>query len=114
VADCPDGYTENGNGCIPTELCHSTCGTCAVKNDANQCSGTCSSTLAGLNYAAFATGSTVGQCVMTATNNAQLLMSINKDTVLGTSELKSVTYNTLTDSTSGKVLNTFLYTQNVI
>ena len=52
---------------------------------------------------------------MTATNKAQLLININKDTAIGTSVLKSVTYNTSTEvTTSGEVLSNFLYTQKVI
>jgi len=53
---------------------------------------------------------------MTPTNNAQFLITVNKDTVLGTYELKTVTYSTSTTaSTPSTVLNSYsLYTQNVI
>jgi hypothetical protein len=61
-----------------------------LKNDATQCSA-CSSALTSLNYAAAS-----GTCSITATNNAQYLLTINKNTVLGTSEVKSVVYNSIT------------------
>lgn len=41
-------------------------------------------------------------------------MTVNKDTILGTSLLKNVIYNSVTQSVSGTALNTFLYTANVI
>ena len=42
-------------------------------------------------------------------------MSIDKNTILGTSLLKNVTYNTnIIASTSGTTLSSFLYTQNTI
>lgn len=50
---------------------------------------------------------------MTPTNKAQYLYTINKNTAIGTN-LKSVTYNTATQSTSGTLLSSFLYTLNVI
>jgi len=89
VADCPNGYTESGNNCVPTQLCHSTCATCGTKNDATQCS-TCSSTLtSSLVYDVL---TPPGSCSLPATNNAQLLLTVSKNTVLGTSLLKKVTY----------------------
>lgn len=43
------------------------------------------------------------------------IMSIDKNTILGTSLLKNVTYNTnIIASTSGTTLSSFLYTQNTI
>jgi hypothetical protein len=51
---------------------------------------------------------------MTATNNAQVFMVVNKNTVLGASLLTSVTYNGITQATSGTVIGTFLFAQNVI
>jgi hypothetical protein len=115
VDDCQDGYTESGTTCIPLEMCHSTCGTCTVKNDPNQCTS-CSSTFTSLTYTPFATGATVGSCAVTATSNAQLLLTVNKNTVLGTSELKEVNFNGAIHSTSGIALSslTALYSTNVI
>jgi hypothetical protein len=84
VENCQDGYTENGTSCVILEMCHSTCGTCSVKNNADQCL-TCSSVFTSLSYVPFATGQTVGSCAVTATSNAQLLITVNKNTVLGTS-----------------------------
>jgi hypothetical protein len=112
VADCPDGYTESENLCVSTQLCHSTCATCSVKNDQTKCS-TCSSTLTSLVYNTLIPP---GSCSLPATNNAQLLMTINQNTVLGTSSLKNITYNSGTQSTSGTVLSSLpqLYTLNVI
>ncbi len=84
IDDCPDGYTESGNDCVFTQFCHATCETCAVKNDAAQCL-TCSSTVTGFTYTAWPTGQTVGSCAVPATNNAQLILTVNKNTILGTS-----------------------------
>ncbi len=58
-----------------------------------------------------------GACTLPNTNNAQLLMTVNKDTVLGgDSPLKNVTYNTTTQFTAGTPLSglTGLYKLNVI
>jgi hypothetical protein len=113
VNSCPAGYVESGNGCTPRTLCHSTCTTCSAKNDAAQCTF-CNSSLTSFNYNAFGTGVTSAACTMTSTNRAQLLMTVNKDTVLVSSALKSVVYNSLTQSTSGTTLGSFLYNQNII
>lgn len=51
---------------------------------------------------------------MTATNNAQVLMVVNENTILGSSDLKSVTYNGMTQSTLNSVLGSFLYTGEII
>jgi len=112
VADCPDGYTESGNICVSTELCHSTCGTCSIKNDATKCS-TCSSTLSSLLYNSL---TPPGSCSLPLTNNAQFLMTVDKNTILGTSALKNVTYNSGTQSTSGTTLSAVpsLFVLNVI
>ena len=113
VSDCPNGFTEVGDLCVETKFCHSTCGSCTVMNDATKCTS-CSSTLGSLVYEPFAVGVTETSCAMTTTNNAQLLMTVNKDTPLGgTSLLKSVTYNSA-PVTSLTPLSAFLYTQNVI
>ena len=82
-------------------------------NDATKCTS-CSSTLGSLVYEPFAVGVTESSCTMTTTNNAQLLMTVNKDTALGVgSLLKSVTYNSATETVLTP-LSAFLYTQNVI
>ncbi len=107
VNDCPHGYTENSPlSCVPTTLCHSTCASCSSKNDATQCL-TCSSTLATLNYQSLS-GSPIS-CTMTPGNNAQHMLTINKDTIIGTSLLKAVGYNSITSATSGTLLGAFLY-----
>jgi len=113
VSDCPHGYTESGNNCVITQLCHSTCGTCSTKNDPGQCS-TCSSTFS--SSFAYNTLTPPGSCSFPATHNAQLLMTVNKNTILGTTNLKNITYNSATQSTSGSALSTLasLYVQNVI
>ena len=100
------------------EICHSSCSACTVKNNPNQCSS-CSSTLASLAYNAFAAGINSSACTLTTNNNAQFLLTINKDTTLGTGSagvpgLTSVTYNGITASTSGTALSTLMYTQKVI
>jgi len=71
-------------------------------------------TTTGLNYDAIPAIYTFGPCVMTATNNAQLLINIDKNTSLQTDYLKSVQYNLLSQVASGLLLNQFLYKQNVI
>jgi hypothetical protein len=65
-------------------------------------------------YSAFAVGATSGSCSVPTTNNAQWLLNVNKDSALGTAELKSVTYNGATQSTSSTLLSGLLYSQNVI
>jgi hypothetical protein len=52
--------------------------------------------------------------VLATNNNAQKLITINKNTALVTSELKSVIYNGGTHATSGAILSDLLYTRNVI
>jgi hypothetical protein len=75
---------------------------------------TCSSTSLSLNYNSIGVGLSAA-CSIITTNNAQSLITVNKDTILGTSLLKSVTYNTATtESTPNITLSTFLYKQNVI
>lgn len=114
VSDCPDGYTESGDLCVETQFCHSTCGSCLINNDATKCTS-CSSSLTSLAYVPFGVGVTESTCAMTATNNAQLLMTVDKTTLIGSSLLKTVTYNTATiESTLNLALSDFLYTQNVI
>ena len=41
-------------------------------------------------------------------------MTINKNTVIGSSILKNVTYNQLVELASGNVLGSFLYTGEII
>ncbi len=84
-----------------------------MRDDPNQCL-TCSSGLGSFAYAAFPVGQSVGPCSMTPTNNAQYLMTINKNTAIGTS-LLSVSYSsTLTQSTVGTLLSLFLYNGDVV
>ena len=113
VSDCPFGYTESGDLCAATQFCHSTCGACTVKNDPTKCTS-CSSSLTSLTYNAFVTGQTEGSCLLPTANNAQFLLTVDKNTVLVTSLLKSVTSNSVAEATSGSSLSSFLYTQNVI
>ena len=65
-----------------------------------------------MSYISLASGVN-GPCQLTATNKAQYLYTINKNTALGTN-LKSVTYNGIMTSTAGTLLSSFLYTLNVI
>jgi len=51
---------------------------------------------------------------MTSTNNAQYLITVDKNTIIGTSLLTSVDYNSLTESTFGVTLASILYSENVI
>ena len=48
-------------------------------------------------------------CSLTLTNNAQLLITVNKNTLLRTTALKSITYNSLQYSTTGTALSSLLY-----
>jgi hypothetical protein len=84
-----------------------------VRDDPTQCL-TCGSTLSSLSYVAFADGQTVGSCSMVTNNNAQYLTTINKNTAIGAS-LSSVSYSsTLSQSTAGTILSSFLYNGDVI
>ena len=51
---------------------------------------------------------------MSTTNNAQFLLTIDKQTILGVSNTKSILFNGNNVSTSGTVLSSLLYSQNVI
>jgi hypothetical protein len=53
--------------------------------------------------------------VLTSSNNAQVLLTINKDTIIGSgaTNIASVDYNGLSQSSS-VALSTFLYVQKVI
>lgn len=108
VMQCPKGSMIDGNQCVSVNLCHSTCATCSVKNDASKCSG-CSSTLSSLSFEYVN-----NQCNMKSNNNAQPLITVDKNTVLGTSYLKKVTYDSTVEQTSGTSLGSFLYSFNVI
>ncbi len=112
--DCEIGYTEVGNYCSPTSLCHSICDTCTVNNDTTKCSNCLSSLMS--YQLPLPTSLAPGQCLFTLTNKAQYLFTIDKDTILGTSYLKNVTVNvTNILSTSGSSLTTMLlYSVNVI
>ena len=94
---CEPDYIFNSvtKKCIPSKFCHSQCGTCSVKNNATKCTS-CSSSLQILSYLPFTVGQTESSCSMISTNNAQILMTVNKNTVIGSSILKSVTYNGIT------------------
>ena len=112
VNNCPIGFTESLTSCAPVAFCHSTCGACSVKNDPTKCSSCSSSNLL------FATPlpavGTEGSCTVDPTDKWTPLITIDKTTVLGTSLVKNITYNSGTvQATSGFVLGT-LYTQNVI
>ena len=111
--NCPDGYTEgSSNDCVPFQFCTAECATCNVPNDVTSVCATCPSSMSNL---AYNTLSTPGPCVLTTNNNAQHLITVNKDTELVTSALQSVTFNGATQSTSGDTLGTVnLYKQNVI
>lgn len=113
---CAPNYSFNNatKKCIPTTFCHSSCDSCSEDSLSNKCTA-CSSTIAALSYGNSPSAGTPGACSMTATNNAQVFMVVNKNTVLGSSLLTSVTYNNgITEATSGTVIGTFLYTNNVI
>ena len=111
ISICPIGYIGNPTtfACDPVLLCHSNCTTCNAKNDPAQCSS-CTSTLTELNTATESSGS----CVLPISNNAQWLMTVNKQTGLN-SFLKNVTYDspaaTITSPTTDL---TNLYHGNVI
>lgn len=91
VSDCPDGFKEDGGtGCVKYEFCHSTCATCDSKIDGSSCLS-CWTESGSL----FSNETLVapGQCALSPTNNAQLVETIKSTTILGTSIVKSVTYN---------------------
>jgi hypothetical protein len=95
VSDCPNGYTEAGDLCVITKFCHSTCQGCSINDDPTKCTS-CSSSFSQLPFVAFPSGQTEGGCLLPPTNNAQLLMTVDKSTILGTSLLKTVGYNSVT------------------
>lgn len=110
---CETDYVLNSvtKKCIPTKFCHSTCSSCTVKMDSAKCSA-CSSTLTALAYNSL---SGEGVCSLPATNKAQILTTINKNSVLQSSYLNKVTYNGVAQSASGTVLGSLLYNgQNVV
>lgn len=112
VSECPNGYKISANECVPIALCHSTCNTCEIKNDPTQCS-LCSSTFT----SSFPYDSLTppGACTLPVDNNAQLLLTINKNTILGTSKLKSVVFGSgPTTVASGANSASVLYIENVI
>lgn len=83
-----------------------------MKNDIKKCK-TCRSDLI-KNYNPFPNGQTEGSCEVTNTNAAQYIISVGKNTVSGTSELKSVTFDTNTVFASGSLSNIGLYSLSVI
>lgn len=96
-----------------TKFCHSTCQGCSLKDDPTKCTS-CSSAFSQLPFVISPSGAE-GSCSVPATNNAQLLLTVNKDTLIGTSQLKSVTYNSPSAQiTSTAQFTSLLYTQNII
>lgn len=61
-----------------------------------------------MSYNAFNGGLSPGPCPMTSSNNAQYLMTVNKNTILGTSNLKSLNYD-YTTTVSSSALGNALY-----
>lgn len=55
-----------------------------------------------------------GPCVIPSANNAQLLITIDKNTALGSTLLKNVTYGSTVETTPNLQLSSFLYGENVI
>lgn len=98
-------------------MCHSACGTCSAKDNSASCL-TCPTT-AGLTYNAFGTGVNSAACTLTTNNNAQFLVSVNRNTALssgtpGNPGLTSVTFNGITANTPGTLLSGLMYTQKII
>ena len=91
-------------------MCHSTCATCNTNYLSTGCA-TCPSS-ATMVYNAFATGVTTSSCTLTTNNNAQLLITVGKNTALGTGTpgLTSVTYNGITNSVATTLLGGLMYT----
>lgn len=63
---------------------------------------------------AFSTGVTQSSCTFASDNNAQYLLTIDKNSIIGSNSLQSVSANFTTTSTSGTILGDFLYFENVI
>lgn len=91
-------------------MCSSTCNTCTANNDPSSCSG-CSSTLTSLDYDPLLAPS---QCAMTSTNNAQLLTTIDANTLIGSSYLTNVTFNSIVYNTPTNALSSLLYKNNIL
>ena len=82
--------------------------------DSTQCMA-CSSTFSSsLVYEPFGVGVTESSCTFAPTNNAQYLLTINKNSVIGSNNLKSVKINSVSQSTLGTSLSQIAYSQNVI
>lgn len=109
---CPAGYSPSatGNLCQATQYCHSSCGACTTKADKNKCTSCSSGFTPALTFGAI---SGEGQCVpdVADTNypRTQLLISIDKDSVIGQGNLQSVIFNGVNRSTSGTVLSSILF-----
>lgn len=113
IANCPVGYSEaTGNTCVQFEFCHSTCESCSVMNNPSKCSTCPTSPIL------YETLSPPGYCQISttdATKKWQSILTINKDTQIGTTNLKSIVYNNgVNISASGTLLSSFLYKENVI
>jgi hypothetical protein len=89
--------------CIPTNYCHSSCDTCSEDGLPTKCTA-CSTNISALSYENPPSAENPGACSMTATNNAQVFMVVDKNTVLGVSLLKSLGYNGIINTTSGLVI----------
>lgn len=100
--------------CVPFELCSSTCATCATKIDPSQCTACSSTFTSSLVYEPFGAGITESSCTFASTNNAQHLLTINKNSAIGSNNLKSVKINSVSQSTLGTPLSQIAYSQNVI
>jgi hypothetical protein len=93
-SSCPDGYYNNLGVCELLKFCHSSCGSCTGTDlaDKNKCA-TCSTGLS-LDFETL-----VGKapCIPDikdlSTPNIEFVSSIDKDSVIGSGILKSITFN---------------------
>ncbi len=79
--------------CVPLQLCSSTCDTCSVKVDPTKCTACSSTFTSSLIYEPFGEGVTESSCTFASTNNAQYLLTVDKNSVIGSSYLQNVTVN---------------------
>lgn len=114
LTQCPYGRTEDDTNkiCVDFAFCSSQCNTCTTTNDPTKCIDCPTSSIANLSLNYLST-SGEGSCALTSTNNAQHLITIDKNSLLGTT-IKSVTFNGASYATPTNILAATLYSRNVI
>jgi hypothetical protein len=117
---CPNGYKgstalTDDYRCEILTICSSTCASCTITDDPYSCTSCSSSLTNGLTYETF---SGTGSCIPDISDpnypNLQLLQIVDSNTNIGTSYLKSVTFNGITNSTNNTNIGSILYNPKLI